>query len=82
MISVGNLAAVLVCKVSGMAVEWWRNDVNVTHYATRLDHNQESFYKVPTSTPHTTIYTCKVIDYVGNEKCTKSANVTVIVTKK
>ena len=65
-----------------MAVEWWRNDVNVTHLATRLNHNKESFYIAPTSTPHTAVYTCKVIDHVENVKCTKSANVTVMVTEK
>ena len=80
-ISVGKLA-VLVCRVSGMAVEWWRNDVNVTDLATRLNHNKESFYIAPTSSPHSAVYTCKVIDHVENVKCTKSANVTVIVTQK
>ena len=82
MISVGKVV-VLVCNVSGMAVEWWENEVNVTssRSATELNHNKKSFYIVPTSTPHTTVYTCKVIDLVENVKCTKSANVTVIVTE-
>ena len=65
-----------------MAVEWWGNDVNVTSSATRLNRNKQSFYIAPTSTPHTTVYTCKVIDHVENVKCTKSANVTMIVTEK
>ena len=65
-----------------MVVEWYRNNVNVTDFATRLNHNKESFYIAPTNMPHTTVYTCKVIDYVENKKCTKSTNVTVTVTKK
>ena len=78
----GDPIAVLVCRVFGMAVEWWENDVNITSSATRLNHDNESFYRVPTKTPHSTVYTCKVVDHVENVKCTKSANVTVIVTEK
>ena len=82
MVTVGNNVSVLVCKVSGMAadVEWCKNDTDC--HTSRLDKNQESYFRVLTRTQHTTVYTCKVISRVENVNCTKSANITVIVTKK
>ena len=78
MVTVGNLV-VLVCRVSGMAVEWCKNDADC--HVSSLNKNQESFFVVPTRTQHTTVYTCKVTDHVGNVNCTKSASITVIVVR-
>ena len=73
---------VLVCRVSGsgMAIKWCKSDDDC--HNSILNGNQESYFRVPTRTQHTTVYTCTVIDRVGNVNCTKSANITVIVTKK
>ena len=79
MVTVGNVS-VLICEFSGMAVEWCKNGTGCR--ASNLIEKQKSFFNIPTSTQHTTVYTCKVTDHVGNLNCTKSANITVIVTKK
>ena len=81
MVTVGNLS-VLVCRISGsgMAIKWCNSDGDC--HNSILNGNQESYFRVPTRTQHTTVYTCKVINRVENVNCTKSANITVIVTKK
>ena len=75
MTNVGSVA-VLYCKVTGKptpTVQWYEGGFPV---------NPMQAFLVPTDTPHTTVYTCVGINYVGNKKHTRSANITVIVEGK
>ena len=75
-IKVGSLA-ILFCSATSKPsplVQWCKDEI--TCRSPQLD---QSFYVVPTNVPHTTIYTCKAMNYVANVKCSRSANITVTV---
>ena len=74
MTNVGSLA-ILYCRAIGKPiprVQWYKDDTTVNSISSSF---QQSFI-VPTNMPHTTVYTCKGINYIGNMR---SANITVIV---
>ena len=76
MVKVGSLA-ILFCSATSKPsplVQWCKDKVTC-----RSPHLDQSFYVVATNVPHTTIYTCKAMNYVANVKCSRSANITVIV---
>ena len=78
MVKVGSLT-ILFCSATGRPsplVQWCKDGTQVTCRSSRLD---QSFYVVLTDVPHTTTYTCKAMNYVANVKCSRSANITVIV---
>ena len=77
MTNVGSLA-ILYCRAIGKPiprVQWYKDDTTVNSISSSF---QQSFI-VPTNMPHTTVYTCKGINYIGNMKHIRSANITVIV---
>ena len=77
MTNVGSLA-ILYCRAAGNPiprVQWYKEDTTVNPVSSPF---QQSFI-VPTNMPHTTVYTCKGTNYIGNIKYTGSANITVIV---
>ena len=76
MVKVGSLA-ILLCSATSKPsplVQWCKEEI--TCHPPHLD---QSFYVVPTNVPHTTIYTCKAVNYIADVKCSRSANITVIV---
>ena len=69
---------ILFCRAKGRpspSVQWYKDDTAVNPF---LSPMQQSFI-VPHNMPHTTVYTCKAMNNVGNTECEKSANITVIV---
>ena len=77
MTNVGSLAT-LYCKAIGKPiprVQWYKDDTTVNPISSPF---QQSFV-VPTNMPHTTVYTCRGTNYIGNIKHIRSANITVIV---
>ena len=80
MTNVGSLA-ILYCTAIGKPiprVQWYKDDTTVNPISSSF---QQTFI-VPTNMPHTTVYTCKGTNYIGNIKHTKSATITVIVKGK
>ena len=78
--NVGSLV-ILYCRATGKpipTVQWYKDDATVNPVPSLF---QQTFI-VPTTTSHTTIYTCKGTNYAGNVKHTTSANITVIVKGK
>ena len=76
----GSLA-ILQCKATGRptpAVQWYKDNTTVNPF---LSPFQQSF-TVPTNMSHTTVYTCRGINYAGNIKPTRSVSITVIVKGK
>ena len=72
---------ILFCKAAGRPiplVQWYIGNAPVNPFPSRL---QQSVI-VSTDKPHTTVYTCKAVNYIGNTKCIQSANITVIVNVK
>ena len=77
MTNVGSLA-ILYCRAIGKPipqVQWYKDDTTVNPISSSF---QQTFI-IPTNMPHTTVYTCRGINYIGNMKHTRSANITVIV---
>ena len=77
MTNVGSLAT-LSCRATGNPiprVQWYKDDTAVNPIS--LSFQQTLI--IPTDMPHTTVYTCKGTNYIGNMKHTRSANITVIV---
>ena len=73
--------AVLYCTARGNPVpkvQWYKDDTAVNPIPSAF---QQSLV-VQTSMPHTTVYTCKAINYAGNIKHTTYTNITVIVKRK
>ena len=73
--------AVLYCTARGNpipTVQWYKDDTAVNPIPLT---SQQSLI-IPTSMPHTTVYTCKGINYAGNIKHTAYTNITVIVKRK
>ena len=76
--------AVLHCKATCKPipiVEWYINDNIIDDPFPLFPHPSRGsrLLLVPTHKSHTTIYTCKGINYIGNMKHTGSANITAIV---
>ena len=70
--------AILYCRATGNPiprVQWYKDDTAVNPISSSF---QQTLI-VPTDMPHTTVYTCKGTNYIGNMKHTGSAGVTVIV---
>ena len=68
----------LYCRASGKpipTVQWYKDDIAVNP----LSSYYQQVFLVPTDNPHTTVYTCVGINYAGNKKHVRSANITVIV---
>ena len=77
MTNVGSLA-ILYCRATGNPiprVQWYKDDTAVNPVSSPF---QQTLI-VPTNMPYMTVYTCKGINYIGNIKYTRSANITVIV---
>ena len=73
----GNLGT-LYCRASGKpipTVQWYKDDIAVNP----LPSYYQQVFLVPTDSPHTTVYTCVGINYAGNKKRVRSANITVVV---
>ena len=77
---VGGLV-ILYCTSEGKPipkVQWFKDDTAVTPLPS---HYQQAFLP-PTTSPHTTVYTCKGVNYAGNMTHTRSANITINVQSK
>ena len=73
----GSLA-VLYCRAIGKPipqVQWYKDDTAVNPISSPFLQT----LIVPTDIRHTTVYTCKGTNYIGNMKYTRSADITVIV---
>ena len=71
----------LFCKVRGKptpTVQWYKDGLA---FNPNLSYMQQALL-VPTDVSHTTVYTCVGVNYAGNKKNTRFANVTVIVEGK
>ena len=78
--SVGSVG-ILYCRAAGKpipTVQWFKDGFPFN----RIPSYFQQALLVPTDTPHTAVYTCVGINYVGNKKYTRSANITVIVESK
>ena len=72
---------VLYCRATGKpiaTVQWYNGDFP----SNPIPSYFQQVLLVPTDTPHTTVYTCVGINYAGNKKHTRFANITVIVEGK
>ena len=77
MTNMGSLA-VLYCRAAGNPiprVQWYKDDTTINPISSPF---QQTLI-VPTDMPHTTVYTCKGTNYIGNMKYTRSVDITVIV---
>ena len=66
----------LYCTADGYphpTVQWYQNDTLIKQ------RNPAESYLVPTTSNHTTVYTCVASNAIGNTTYTASKNVTVIV---
>ena len=78
--NVGSVG-VLYCRAAGKpipTVQWFKGSFPFNPVSSYF----QQALLVPTDTPHTTVYTCVGINYFGDEKHTRSANITVIVEGK
>ena len=65
----------LYCSACGLplpTVQWYIND-------SPANHQPPEFYLVPTTSAHTTVYTCIATNNAGNMTHVVSKNITVIV---
>lgn len=72
---------VLYCRATGKpipTVQWYNGGFPVNPIPSYF----QQVLLVPTDTSHTTVYTCVGINYAGNKKHTRFANITVIVEGK
>ena len=72
---------VLYCRAAGKpipTVQWYKGSFPFNPIPSYF----QQVLLVPTDTPHTTVYTCVGINYAGNKKHTRFANITVIVEGK
>ena len=72
----GSLA-ILYCEATGKPfplVQWFKDDIPVT-----VPSQMQQLFRIPTNMSHITIYTCKGINYIGDIRHTRYANVTVNV---
>ena len=72
---------VLYCRATGKpiaTVQWYKGGFPFNPILSKF----QQALLVPTDTPHTTVYTCIGINYAGNKKHTRFANITVIVEGK
>ena len=70
--------AILYCKAIGKPVprvQWYNDDTAVNPISSPF----QQILIVPTNKPHTTVYTCKGINYIANRKHVRSANITIAV---
>ena len=78
-IDVGDFL-LLLCNAEGLptpTVQWYKGDDAIG------DHDlSEKIYYVPTTTPHTTVYTCVSRNKAGGKTRTVNANITIIVQRK
>ena len=77
---VGSLT-ILHCTVTGRpipTVQWFKDDTAVIP----IPFPYQQSFVVPTVTSHTTVYTCRAMNYPGIHKCMRSANITVAVESK
>ena len=80
MTNVGSVA-VLYCRATGKpnaTVQWYKGGFPVNPIPLYF----QQALLIPTDTPYTTVYTCVGINYAGNKKQTRFANITVIVEGK
>ena len=80
MTNVGSVT-LLYCRATGKpipTVQWYKGGFPVNPIPSYFQQASS----IPTDTPHTTVYTCVGINYAGNKKHTRSANITVIVKGK
>ena len=76
-VSVGDTVS-LWCRAIGLStptVQWYQNDKPVKSHAEPL----VQVFEVPTSTPHTTVYTCVARNFTAIDDHNITANITVIV---
>ena len=76
----GDLA-ILYCIAIGKPVprvQWYKDDIAVNPISSPF----QQMLIVSTSTPHTTVYTCKGKNYIMNREYVMSANITITVEGK
>ena len=79
-INMGDLA-ILYCTSLGNPiprVQWFKDDTAVNPISSPF----QQIFIVPTNMPHTTVYTCKGINYIANKKHAMSANITITIKGK
>ena len=79
-VGIGDFVLFL-CSAKGVptpTVQWFLGDKAIKEFAAL----SVQVYYVPTTSPHTTVYTCVSRNTVGGEIRTVKANITVIVQRK